>query len=171
MDRERADEAHFLAAIEASQGALRRIARVYASDPAEREDLFQEILLALWRARSGFRGEATFSTYLYRVALNTALLGRRRAGRRPTTIEVEAEPSAPEAARTCESDEVEQLYRAIRALEPLDRALVLLALEERNHAEIADVTGLSVGNVAVRLSRCRERLRERLERGARNLEV
>jgi len=152
------DESEFLAQLSAHQGALRRVARAYARDAHEREDLFQEILLAAWRVRASFRGEAAFSTFLYRVALNTALASRR-ADRRSRELPVE-EPSAPEAEE--DDERIELLYAAVRRLAPLDRALVLLVLEGKTHAEIAAVTGLSPGNVAVRLSRGREALRQQL---------
>lgn len=151
------DEAGFLAQLTAHQGALRRVARAYASDAHEREDLFQEILLAAWGARTSFRGEAAFSTFLYRVALNTALASRRRAEKRVHALPSQ-ELAAPEAG--ADDEHVERLYAAVRRLAPLDRALVLLVLEGKSHAEIASVTGLTTGNVAVRLSRGRETLRQ-----------
>lgn len=161
----------FLDLLEAHQGVIRKVAAVYGRDRQDREDLFQEITLELWRAFPSFRGEAAVSTFLYRVALNTALLRLRRGGSRPRP-----EPGVPladVAAREAgqPDDEVERLYAAIRELAPLDRALVLMVLEERSHAEIAAVTGLTPSNVGVRLHRCRERLRRRLAAGAREGEA
>lgn len=153
-------EARFLAELSAHQGALRRVARAYARDAHEREDLFQEILLAAWSARGRFRGAAALSTFLFRVALNTALMRRRQDARRPGEFPA-LEPAAPAAPE--EDPRVERLYAAVRRLAPLDRALVLLVLEQKSHAEIAEVTGLTVGNVGVRLSRSRESLRQLLE--------
>lgn len=156
-------QSHFVDLVAVHQGAIRKMVAIYARTPADREDLFQEILLQLWRSFGAFRGESAFATFLYRVALNTALMGRRRAHRRPaprteTTI-VDATPAVP---RRDDEEDVERLYAAIRQLRPIDRAIVLLMLEDKSHAEIAAVTGLSVGNVGVRLVRAKERLRRLL---------
>jgi len=164
MDLEQ--QARFLERIQAHQGAIRKVAALYAHDAADREDLFQEITLQLWRSFGSFRGESAFSTFLYRVALNTALLRVRRASRRPEAetgreLDEVAGPEAP--SNDPERDEeVERLYAAIRQLPPIDRAVALLVLEEKKHEEIAAVTGLSVGNVSVRLFRAKERLRRLL---------
>jgi RNA polymerase sigma-70 factor (ECF subfamily) len=155
-------QARFLGLLETHQGAIRKVAALYGRNRADREDLFQEIALQLWRSFDSFRGDSAFSTFLYRVALNTALLRARGAQRRPR-IDADAaleEVESP-AGRGGEA-EVERLYAAIRELQAIDRAIVLLVLEERSHEEIAAVTGLTAGNVSVRLSRCKERLRRLL---------
>ncbi len=157
-------QARFLALVDGYQGALRKLVACHASSSADREDLFQDILLQLWRAFESFRGESTFSTFLYRVALNTALMGRRRRGRRvPAASEPAVESLAAPTGSAPGDGEVERLYAAIRALGAIDRAVLLLVLEERSHAEIAAITGLSLGNVGVRLVRARRRLRRMLE--------
>jgi len=161
MVKEPERQARFVDLVHAHQGAIRKVAALYARDPADREDLFQEIVLQLWRSFESFRGDAAFSTFLYRVALNTALMRLRRAYRRP---EIEAgraldDLPVPVPAPERGDEEVERLYAAIRQLGPLDRAIVLLVLEERSYEEIAAVTGLTRGNVSVRIVRIRERLR------------
>lgn len=154
----------FLQALRPHRGAIAKVAALYARGAADREDLEAEVVLQLWRSFEGFRGEAAFSTFLYRVALNTALMWARRAGSGPRVDgDVRPEELGAEAAERDDED-VRRLYAAIRALPPVDRALVLLALEGRSHREIAEVTGLTTDNVGVRLSRCRARLRERLGR-------
>lgn len=157
-------QARFLSLVDGYQGALRKLVACHAAGTADREDLFQEILLQLWRAFDSFRGEAAFSTFLYRVALNTALMGRRQRQRRaPSGDETPVDSLPAPTGSSPDDDEVEQLYAAIRGLGALDRAVLLLVLEERSHAEIAAITGLSVGNVGVRLVRARRRLRRMLE--------
>lgn len=153
-------QAAFLERIEQHQGILHRIRSVYAVDPDDGRDLVQEILLQLWRSFPSFRGEAAFSTWMYRVALNTALLRRRRSRARARE---EADPEAlasvaagPDPA----NPDVASLYRCIRELPSLDRAIVLLHLEGQSYEEIAGTTGLSRGNVGVRLVRIKGRLRE-----------
>ncbi len=159
MRAERERQERFIDLVQEHQGAILKIAALYARSPEDREDLSQEIVLQLWRSFDAFRGEASFSTFLYRVALNTALMGLRRRYRRR---EVDASLVLDEVAappREDRDEDVERLHGAIRQLAPLDRAIVLLYLEERTYEEIAAITGLSKGNVSVRLVRVRDRLR------------
>ena len=152
-------QSRFLDLVQTHQGVIRKVAALYARDRADREDLFQEIVVQLWTSFESFRGDAAFSTFLYRVALNTALMRLRRAYRQPAVDAGRAidDLPAPEARR--HDEDVERLYGAIRQLGPVDRAIVLLVLEERSYEDIASVTGLSAGNVSVRLVRAKERLR------------
>jgi RNA polymerase sigma-70 factor (ECF subfamily) len=152
-------QAAFLELIEQHGGILHRVRSLYAVDPEDGKDLVQEILMQLWRSFPSFRGEAAFSTWMYRVALNTALLRRRTARARareegdPETLAaVAVEPDQP-------NPDVATLYRCIRELPTLDRAIVLLHLEGQSYDEIARTTGLSRGNVGVRLVRIKGRLR------------
>lgn len=163
-DSERRRE--FVDRVHAHQRILHRVGAVYASGPAERDDLMQEILLQLWRSYPSFRGDASFATWMYRVALNTALLSRRRArgadgGTSAERASREA-PAPPGRDQVEAAEDVRLLYACIRELPELDRAVVLLHLEDEPHATIAEVTGLAPGNVAVRLHRLKHRLRERL---------
>jgi RNA polymerase sigma-70 factor (ECF subfamily) len=145
------------------QGILQRICSVYTSSPEDREDLRQEILLQSWRSFASFNGRSKFSTWLYRVALNTALVRRRKAAARR---EVACEPGANVDVAIDDSGardpDVELLYRCIQELPELNRAIVLLHLEQHSYEEIAEITGLSRSNVSVRLVRIREKLRELL---------
>lgn len=154
----------FLALVEQHQGILHRVCALYARREADRQDLLQDMLLQLWRSYPSFRGESSPATWMYRVALNTALLQQRTARRRPDLTHggderIAALAVAPERPR----DAVELLHGCIRELPTLDRALVLLHLEERSHEEIAGITGLSRSNVSVRLVRLKARLRRTLE--------
>ena len=158
-------QARFVDLVATHQGALRKVAALYAHDAADREDLLQEIALQLWRCFDSFRGEAAFSTFLYRVALNTALIRLRGSYRRPRIAPDRAVEELAAPAPTRDDEEVERLYAAIRQLGPVDRAILLLVLEGRSYDEIAAVTGLSAVNVGVRLSRGKERLRRLLGAG------
>lgn len=162
MNGDAGRQARFVELVRVHQGAIQKIAALYARDRADRDDLFQEIALQLWRSFGGFRGESSFSTFLYRVALNTALMRIRGAQRRPKFDDSEVVRNAESPASPRDDEEVERLYAAIRELAPIDRAIVLLVLEERSHEEIAAVTGLTTGNVGVRLSRSKARLRRLL---------
>lgn len=158
-------QARFVTLVEAHQGAIRKIAAIYAHDRQDREDLLQEIALQLWRSFDSFRGEAAFSTFLYRVALNTALMHQRRSPRRTSGVEAKDEDAVSPAV-TRDDEDVERLYAAIRELGAIDRTIVLLVLEGRSYGEIATVTGLTEGNVGVRLLRSKERLSRLLGKGS-----
>ena len=145
--------------IEKHQGIIHKITMVYATHSADREDLFQEICLQLWRAFPGFKGEAKFSTWMYRVALNTAISNVRKNSRRPVFETLRGN----EKVATEESNDEEQvklLYRGIARLNHIDKAIILLWLEDKSYEEIAEVLGTSRGNIGVKLVRIRKKLEE-----------
>lgn len=149
----------FLELVETHQGIVHKVCALYAADDDDRQDLRQEILMQLWRSFPSFRGGSRFSTWMYRVALNTALLARRRQRSRPRWGSLpEPEPAAPDRARN--DPDVERLNWCIRRLPELDRAVILLYLEQYRHEEIAELTGLSRQAVGVRIVRIKGRLRE-----------
>lgn len=164
MQSSETERQRFVELIEKHQGILHRICSVYASQAEDRQDLFQDMVLQLWRSFASFRGQANFTTWMYRVALNTALLQRRSASRRPDLSrggEAEIDRIATEARLP--EDGVELLRACIQDLPTLDRAIILLHLEERSYDEIAEITGLTRNNVSVRLVRLKERLRRMIE--------
>ncbi len=148
---------------------LRRLAGAYARDAADREDLFQEIALALWRALPGFRGEASERTWVYRVAHNTAIDFVTR-GRRRETHEQAGEPPDRQAAgaspeRTAiDAERRDRLRAAVRDLPMPDRQIVILHLEGLSANDIEAVTGLTAGSIATRLTRVRQRLTAAVQR-------
>lgn len=137
--------------LEANRRRLWAIARSYAR-PADAEDLFQEIVLQLWRGRQSFDGKSAASTWVYRVALNTAFTWRRRAStqsRRAIEEPIGAELPGHSGGR----DEVAILREFLGTLDETDRALMLLYLEDMSYREMAEVMGITENNVGVRLSR------------------
>lgn len=154
-------EQQYLAWIAEQQERLSRICRFYARDAAERQDLYQDILYQIWKAMPRFRGDSSPGTWIYRIAVNTALMHRRTQGRRKETA-LETPPElAHDASIESNLDREAQLsalYRAIDQLKDLDRTLILLFLEELSYEEMAEVTGLTVNHVGVRLSRAKKRL-------------
>ena len=147
----------FLDRIGAHRNIIHKVGWVYGRDAADREDLEQEILLQLWRSRASFDSRSAFSTWMYRVALNTAITFRRR--QRPTEP-LTREPQIPgqQAERAELAEELRELYRAIAQLSAVEKALILLWLDERSYEEIAETLGIGVKNVSVRLVRIRAKL-------------
>lgn len=145
-------------------GILYRVANAFATG-ADRHDLMQELMLAVWRAVPQFRGDSKPSTFLYRVSHHAALTWKRaeRTHRRKVEAFAADDSRDPARASTRESEALERLYEAIRELPELDRSLLLLHLDGLSYRETAAIHGLSETNVGARLSRIRARLAERLQ--------
>jgi RNA polymerase sigma-70 factor (ECF subfamily) len=117
-------------------------------------------MLNAWKGIRRFKGEAKFSTWLYRIALNTAITFYRKERRQPATTELPPTLSPPETNPDSMQEEVNALYRAIGELSGIDKALVMLYLEEYSYTEISDIMGISTNNVAVKMNRIKTKLRE-----------
>ena len=157
-------EAVFKRWLEQHIGLVFTVARTFAPSDADRDDLVQEILLQLWRSLPRFEGKSKESTWIYRVALHTALAWQRSEHKRhathtpwPTLEELPA-PDDPAARERAEL--VARLYAAIRQLPKVDAALVLLYLDDLSYREMAEVLGISETNVGVKLNRARKSLAE-----------
>lgn len=150
----------FLDTIANHQGLIYKVVKIYRRHPADQEDLFQEIVLQLWKAYPGYRGDAKISTWIYRIALNTALATFRK---KQAPIDYPGElpgTSLPEAAP--ESDRQVQLLEAIRGLKPGERAIISLYFEGYAHKEIGEIIGITENNVGVRMNRIKKKLKQRL---------
>lgn len=146
---------------------LRRLACSYVHDPAGRDDLFQEIAMALWTALPRFRGDSSERTWVYRVAHNTAIsfaANRRRRDGREHAGEPDREPiaAAQQEGDAIDRQRREHLWAAVQELPVTDRQVIVLHLEGLSAAEIEAVTGASAGAVATRLTRIRQKLAARL---------
>jgi RNA polymerase sigma-70 factor (ECF subfamily) len=153
-------EEAFLELLNTHQGVLHRICRAYAREHAEQQDLFQEIVYQLWRSFPRFRRESSQLTWVYRVALNTALTGVRRRARRPKFVPLDTapEPAAPHSSAPESGSDV--LHGVIGQLDRVDRALLMCYLDDLSYARIAEIAGISESNVGARLTRIRARLRK-----------
>jgi RNA polymerase sigma-70 factor (ECF subfamily) len=168
-------EERFLGLLRRNRRRIERICRSWTDGGAERDDLRSEIHFQLWRSLPSFDGRAGEDTWLFRVALNTALLHARRRGRRRDEAAPDGALDAASAARPAaepaahrrleERERRRRLGAAVRALPPVDRTLVSLWLEELTYRQIAEVTGLSENHVGVRLHRARKRLAAELDAG------
>jgi RNA polymerase sigma-70 factor (ECF subfamily) len=145
------------------KGLLVKVARSFAEEPADQDDLMQEILLQVWFSLPNFREDSKLTTWLYRVAFNTALAWKRnekkRRGRQNSlSISAASLPSITSEEAQHNDRLVDRLYAAIRALPPAKRALVVLYLDGFSYREIADVVGISESNVGVSLNRIKNEL-------------
>ncbi len=160
----------FAALLDEHRGIVFKVANAYCANAEDRRDLAQEIAAQAWRAFAGYDSSRPFSTWMYRIALNVAISFARSAGRRALAAPLEEHheeqlgvAADDRAAQSEESDRrVKALHAVIERQPPLDRALLLLWLEERSQREIADVLGLSESNVSTKLHRLKQRIREQL---------
>ena len=135
---------------------------MYAYTNDDRKDLFQEIVIQLWKAYPKFNGEAKFSTWLYRVALNTAITGLRKQRNFITSYEpasLNVNISDDNYSETGE-ERLQQLHKAIEQLSQVEKAIVMLYMEDKQYDEMEDILGISQGNLRVKMNRIKEKLRE-----------
>mgnify|MGYP001289238301 CR=1 FL=1 len=151
----------FLQQVEANIGIIRKVIHLYVDHPDDRRDLQQEILYQAWLSFPAFNGLSKFSTWLYRISLNTVLTFRHRESK--TTV-VGLEPALDLSAPGDENaEQMERLYQAIRQLPEAERAIIVLHLDGYSNDEVADIAGLSKNNVAVKLHRIKNELSNRLK--------
>ena len=159
--------------LDAHLGLILKIVRGCAPAPHDQDDLFQDVCLQLWQSISAFRGEAKETTWIYRVAFNTALAWRRGERRRrvghETFLKTDVSPQTqPSHADTLPEQEIiGQLYAAIRRLPKVDASLALMHLDGLTYTEMAEVLGISENYIGVKLNRLRKQLADELkEKGA-----
>lgn len=156
------DEKQFLNLINDHQGLIHKVCLMYESDREARNDLFQEIVLQLWKSFHTFRGESKITTWMYRIALNTAISGYRKQNRHIQTEDLkELHFNISEQYSGDDGEEnALRLQLAIRQLSEVERAMIMMALEEIPYEEIAETIGITQNNVRVRMNRIREKLRK-----------
>ncbi|MFB9121548.1 RNA polymerase sigma factor [Bergeyella porcorum] len=156
-------EKEFLERIEQHKGILFKIARMYMSDAEDQNDLFQEITYQLWKAYPSFEGKSAFSTWMYRVALNTAIVFLRSEKKKEKLIQRNETLENLKIKNDEVSDDEHRLkimYQAINQLNPIDKALIFYYLEDYSGKEMAVQLGLTEGNTRVKLNRAKNRLME-----------
>ncbi len=148
-------EKEFLAQVKAHQGIIYKLVHLYAKTEEDKKDLYQEILLQAWKTYAAFRGEAKFSTWLYRLCLNTIFTINKKTDRIEYTDTVQY---ADQYFVDPKGEETEQLYAAIRTLAETERAIVSLHLDGYNNGEIANMIGITANAVGVKLHRAKQQL-------------
>jgi RNA polymerase sigma-70 factor (ECF subfamily) len=152
----------FLVLIKEHGGIIHKICRLYCHTQADQEDLFQEIVIQLWKSYPRFRGESKFSTWLYRIALNTAISDLRKQKNRVSSIEPDRLPAEiQDISYSKEREErLQQLYSAINQLTEIEKAIVMLFLEEKSYEDMEDILGINQNNLRVKMNRIKEKLRK-----------
>ena len=152
-------EKEFLEVIEAQKRTIYKVCYIYANNQDDLNDLFQETVLNLWKSFPRYRGDSKLVTWVYRIAMNTCITFLRRSGTRPQTIPLTVD-MAQIAADEGTAAQLQELYKLINQLGRLERALILLWLEEQSYQEMADILGISKANVAVKLNRVKKKLKK-----------
>jgi RNA polymerase sigma-70 factor (ECF subfamily) len=153
-------EKEFVKQLDENQNIVHKICRLYTNDQHAHNDLFQEVTVQLWRAYPKFRGDSKFSTWMYRVALNTAITLYRKSTRRVKTQDYESVQFKIED-RSEDDEQMEQLtllYGAVKQLNDIEKALVFLYLEDKNYREISETMGISEVNARVKMNRIKTKL-------------
>jgi RNA polymerase sigma-70 factor (ECF subfamily) len=152
-------EKDFETKIRENELIIYKICRLYAHTAADRDDLYQEIVYQLWRSYQRFRGESLFSTWLYRVAFNTAIASLRKQSQVVANIDEQPVSSIPDTTGS-EEEQLKELYKAISRLNEIERAIVMLYLDDRSYEEMEAIMGISSGTLRVRMSRIKDKLRD-----------
>ncbi len=152
----------FVTLLEKNQNIVHKVCRIYTSDQDSHNDLFQEITIQLWKAFPKFRGDAKFSTWMYRVALNTAITLYRKSKKNVGTSSFDA---LEFKIRSEEYDDTEEqqlkvMYRAVKQLSDIEKALVFLYLEDKNYKEISETLGITEVNARVKMNRIKTKLKQ-----------
>lgn len=154
-------EKEFISLLNEHQRIIHKVCNLYMERHGDREDLFQEITLQAWKAYGNFRGDAKFSTWLYRVALNTAITFFRKEKRQPEIFSTDTIPDFRQNdSYNPIEDQVKAMYTAIGELSKIDKAIVMLYLEDYSYNDIGDMMGITANNVAVKMNRIKTKLKE-----------
>ncbi|WDF68602.1 sigma-70 family RNA polymerase sigma factor [Sphingobacterium oryzagri] len=157
-------EIEFVNLLEENQNILHKICRLYAEDLEAHKDLFQEMVIQLWHSFPTFKGDSKFSTWAYRVALNTAISLYRTKKRRISTVELDhsLQNIHYEEYNDMQEEQLRFLYRAVRQLNDIEKALVYMYLEDKDYQEIAETLGISEVNARVKMNRIKTKLKDML---------
>jgi RNA polymerase sigma-70 factor (ECF subfamily) len=163
LSKQDTDKAYFVEMVYTHVGIIYKICKLYAAEE-DQDDLKQEIIYQLWKSYPSYRGDAKFQSWMYRVALNTAMLGLRARKVKYTrlsehVLEISDDPSEHKDQEI----RIRQLYKQISQLKDLDKTIIFLYLEQCSYDEIAEITGISTKNVSVRLVRIKEKLRVQMQ--------
>ncbi|WP_319272511.1 sigma-70 family RNA polymerase sigma factor [uncultured Draconibacterium sp.] len=155
-------EKEFLHIIQKNQGIIHKVCNIYCDTEDDRSDLFQEIVVQLWKSYPNFRRESKVSTWMYRVALNTAITSFKKSKRRPdqSSLTYENFQIEDEKYDTETEENIKVLHKAIQQLTGIEKSIVLLYLENKKYEEIAEITGITQNYVRVKMNRIKKKLKK-----------
>ena len=158
-------EEAFTELIKENEGLIYKIARIYTNTKADQDDLFQEIVIQIWKAFGKFRHEAQVSTWVYRIAMNTAISGlRKRKKHIINTSLSQVNLVYSEIKSNQVDDQLDFIYKCIGELNHLEKGIILLYLENKSYNQIAETMGMSESNVGTRISRIRQKIKTKAEK-------
>lgn len=152
----------FISLVNEHRGILHKICRLYCSSDIDRQDLFQEMVVQLWRSYPSFLGKSKFSTWLYRIALNTAISDLRKQKRRIRSIDPDLLPAELQDIQYSreKEEQLQLLYDAINQLTEIEKALTMLYLEDKTYQEMEEILGITQNNLRVKMNRIKDKLRK-----------
>lgn len=160
----------FVNLLEEHQNILHKICKLYTADLDGHKDLFQEMVIQLWKAYPSFKGDSKFTTWAYRVALNTAISLYRNTKRKITTVgwDYALDNIRYEEYDAEIEDQIKQLYSAVRQLNDIEKALVYMYLEDKDYGEISETLGISEVNARVKMNRIKTKLKSMIHQNESN---
>jgi len=154
-------EQEFLNRIESHKGILYKVSKMYMDNSDDQQDLFQEIVCQLWKSYDSFRNESQFSSWMYRVAVNTAIVFLKKEKRKVDKYEIASDNiKEDENDSHIKESQLDHFYKAVQKLDKIDKAIIFYQLEGFSHKEIGQNLGISEGNARVKLNRAKEKLKE-----------
>ena len=157
----KAKEQEFLTRIEQHKGILYKVSKMYMDTSDDQQDLFQEIVCQLWKAYDSFKGDSQFSTWMYRVAINTSIVFLKKEKRKVDKYDLSTDNIREEEGDSeIKENQLDHFYKAVQKLEKIDKAIIFYQLEGFSHKEISENLGISEGNARVKLNRAKEKLKE-----------
>lgn len=154
-------EKEFLRRIQENQGIIHKVCSIYCDSEDDRKDLFQEIVAQLWKSFASFRKESKFSTWMYRVSLNTAITTFKKVKRRPdsSSLTYDNFQLVDDSEASDVEDNIRVLHKAIARLSGIEKSITLLFLENKKYEEIAEITGITQNYVRVKMNRIKKKLK------------
>ena len=151
---------HFIKSINKHQNIIYKVCKLYRNSPEDQEDLFQEIVYQLWKSYPKFKGESKISTWIYRIAFNTAIVTFRKKKISVTNYENIPEKFHPTLENSY-SEREERIFKLLRELNSVEKSIITLYLEDYSYKEIASIIGISENNVNVKLNRIKNKLKSK----------
>lgn len=153
----------FIQSIKENEGIIHKLVNIYAEKDNDQQDLYQEIVYQLWKSHQTFKGNSDISTWIYKVALNTSLSHIKLKKKYTEYNSIKrVEFHVDDTSDNHYENKISEMYQKIRTLNELDKAIIFLFLEGKNHQEIAIIIGLSVSNIGTRINRIKQNLKNKI---------